>query len=51
MHYSPTFGGFNDSLPTYSANDGVSRTNEEWGNIVLSKVLNIIETFLVKNLK
>jgi len=38
MHYSPTFGGINENLPTYTAKDGSSKTEEEWGNIVLSKV-------------
>lgn len=38
MHYSPTFGGISETLPTYTAKDGVSKTDEEWGNVALSKV-------------
>ena len=38
MHYSPTFGGIDENLPTYTAKDGSSKTEEEWGNVVLSKV-------------
>ena len=44
MHYSPTFGGINENLPTYTAKDGSSKTEEEWGNIVLSKVNTIYFT-------